>query len=231
MAQVDNGGGGTTDGSDGGADADQSPRGFLTTGTIDGEEVQINIWKALLLSAPPAVAGFLLWLATAGDQAIQTLVAFASNPLGFIRAAITQLVFRDFLLPLAAALFNGLVAVLAFFGRLTFGSDFAIGIAPGSAIGLLDIPFTFTGPIATAVTGTFRGVVDAIHGVFQGLGSLEPLGLAAPTVVTGLWTLTFALGAWGAWILLSTIDLPFIDVKGFLLSVSRPFRNLLGGFR
>lgn len=224
-AQLDDGGGGTTD-----DDGQLGPDRGVTITSDDGSAT---------LTLPS-------WI-----FALRPLVALVNQPRAFIVAAIVGIpigeaaarlatgqsaaeiivedyIFQQLLLPLGAALFQAGVNLLFGIASLLFGPDLAVG----RPVGLVDFPFAFSGPIAFAVQGVALELVGAVQAVNLTIAStLAPLGLAAPTFVTFIWVVEAGVFAWGAWILFSSVDIPVVNVKGYVLAVSRPVRNLLGVFR
>lgn len=141
---------------------------------------------------------------------------------------VEEYLFRSVLLPFAVGLFRGGVDILVQLLSILFGPDLEIG----RPVGLADSPFALSGPVANTLKGLTLGVIGFIHNIILGVSAtIAPLGLAAPTFSAFVWFVLVAVFVWGIYILFSTIDFPFINVKGFALAVSRPVRNLLGGFR
>lgn len=213
----------------GSSDSGASTSGGLeydpNTGTF---VIDINVWQALLDSAPPKIQFFLRGIAALSFASIGWLLAFADDPIGFLRAGIEELIFRDFLLPLASSIYYALLGVLTSIAVFLFGPDFAVG----RPVGLIDSPFALSGPIATAVQTPALAAIDVIDTAIESVAAGIPtFGLAATTVVTTIWVLLAAAFAWALWILFSSVDVPVVNPKGFLLAITRPIRNLLGAFR
>lgn len=174
-----------------------------------------------------------------------TAVAISTNPAAWIISILTSLgfyqaqleledhsplvvlldffLFRNVLLPAASALFNSLVSILDTLVIFIFGTDYQVGVTPGSTIGIVDIPVAFAGPIAggfVSLTGTLTNSIASFNQ--QVATSLVGAGIAAPALVAGFWVAEIAALAWLTWVILQALT-----VADVIKSATAPIRNFL----
>lgn len=213
--QLDSGGGGGGGGTS--TSDDSTSGGSVTFDESTGTFVlEVDFWRAFLAAAPRSVRVFLLGLATLSTAAIVNLIQFADDPVGFIRAVIEEIIFRDILLPAGARMLAlGLQAVAAITGFFELlGTAFALVLFPLTA--------AFTNGAVLIINGfnSFNLGVEA---------ALIGAGAAALPYSTGLAVAEIGAVVWLAWIGVRSIDVPFLDPVGFLTAATRPIRNFLGG--
>lgn len=227
---MSSGGGRLTSGSEGGGGV------LVEESDSGGIRIRFDAWRALLAAAPLPVRVFLVGLATLSATSAMALLAFAQNPVGFIRDIITELIFRDLLLPAFFGLVGIGVGLLNALITVGVGTDGQVGIAPGSFPGLADIPFLFSGPLAAAVQGAAVAAIGAIQSINAGVGAeLAVLGIAAPTVVAFIWAIEAAGALYVLYIGFQTIDFLSLGLLGQAVDIgraaARPIIRLVGAFR
>lgn len=160
-----------------------------------------------------------------------TLQEFLNSPTSFIRNILEDIIYKDILLPAGQAIWDAGVATIDTLVVIIVGSDYRIGLTPEESAGLVDVPFFFWNPMAAAITGTGDIVIGAIETSNQAAASqISQFGIAAPTVVNTLWVGEIVISGFVVWVLLSSIDIPVVRVKGFIMTVTAPIRRILRWF-
>lgn len=171
-------------------------------------------------------------LAGIGVAGATFLVDFVEDPVGTIRDAVETIIFDSVLKPVGESLWGAGVAFLDALLIIIYGGDRAIGIQDGTFIGLLDIPVLLVDPFVALANLTRDVVVVAIGSVNDAIASgfAAELGIAAPPVVSFLWAVEIAGGAWLAWTAINSIDIPAVRVVGMAKVATKPLRNAFRWF-
>lgn len=130
----------------------------------------------------------------------------------------------EFVLPLLGAvigLFELVVETVLF---VAFGQDRVMGGAPGLADGSILVADRLVAIIAPLVTT----VIETVMGFNEMLGDVAAAGgLPAPIIVALLVTAELLGVLWAGWWLISTIDVPLVDVDDAISVGLRPFKAVL----
>lgn len=155
-------------------------------------------------------------------------LAESDSPLAPVGLLVDEYLFQTILLPVAVSMWDALVGSVDTAAVIIYGGDRRLGLTEGTTPGLVDLPLVIAdviiGPVA-AVTGGITGSIASMNASVA--SSIEPLGLAAPVVVAGLWTFEMFLALWFTWTLLEAI--PGFDITDVVLSYTAPIRNILRG--
>lgn len=138
-------------------------------------------------------------------------------------------IFRNFLLPIAEGLWGAGLAIIDAFLLVFFGGDRSVGVEPGSAIGILDVPIVAFWPlvdIASWMGDAAVAVINTLNAQIAG-PIANGLGVAAPPVITALWVGEILAAAWVSWTIINSIDIPAIDEVSGLKAATRPIRNAI----
>lgn len=113
------------------------------------------------------------------DAAFQASLRFFQDPIAFV-----QYIVLSPLLDLIFSIGNVIIGVIVW---VTLGTDRAVGVQPGSQMGLLDVPVVLVNALATAVLQLASTGFAAV-GDFNSLvrAAVDPLGPFAFPIVTGL---------------------------------------------
>lgn len=176
-------------------------------------------------------AAWLIFVLTGGwvtyNEAAARLSA-TDNPLAPVGILVDEYLFQTILLPAAVSLWESMLGTVDTLSVIIFGGDRALGTTPGTTPGIADLPLVVADIIIAPIQAVFGDITGQIASMNASVAAaVEPLGLAAPMIVTGLWTLEIFAGLWLTWTLAEAI--PGIDVTDIVLSYTAPIRNILRG--
>lgn len=221
-------------GSDGG-DEPRRPRNFQGVFDPDSNSIQIIVpgWLYDLRPLVLLVQNPRAWIVAAILGIPFTEAVFRlSRGESAAEMIVEDYLYRELLLPFAAGIFNALVNALFQAGFFLFGPDLAVG----RPVGIVDSPFALSGPIADTLNNLALGLIAAVHGFNLNLAQgLEPLGIAAPTLVTFIWGVQFLGFAYGVYVAVQALDILSLgvtqEVRDVLWALALPIRRLWGVFR
>lgn len=137
-----------------------------------------------------------------------------------ISILVDEYLFQTVLLPAALSLWGMLLGAVAAVQVVIYGNE--------QQAGIVDLPTIVGDVVARPFAAFFGGIVGGISSFNASVASsVEPLGIAAPIFVTGLWTFEVFAALWLTWTLLEAV--PGIDVTDIVLSYTAPIRNLIRG--
>jgi hypothetical protein len=170
-----------------------------------------------LFSAPQA---WLIYVLSGGWVTYEVAKARVQGGESAIGILIDEYLFQTILLPAGVSLYELLLSAVGGVSTVVFGNDQQAGIT--------DIPMIVGEIIAGPFSELFGGAVGAVTEFNATVAqSVEPLGLAAPVFVTGLWAFEVFAALWITWTLLEAI--PGVDVTDIAMSLTAPLRNILRG--
>lgn len=173
-------------------------------------------------------AAWLIFVLTGGWVSYETAASRLDGGENAISILIDEYLFRTVLGPIAVSLWEMMVGAVATLMGFIFGSDGSVGVSEGGTPGIVDLPLVLADLITGPVLGFTGGIADQIASLNASVAAaVEPLGLAAPVVVTGLWTFEVFAAMWLTWTLMEAI--PGFDLTDILLSVTAPIRNIIRG--
>lgn len=214
-----------------------------TTGRGDGNPYEGGTgasisWDVILAAMPKKVAAVLTAIAALSITQVtfvtslfsnaKFLANFADHPARFVRGVIESFLFDTFLKPIATSVFDAGRAVVGSILFIGFGGDGSLGIAEGSSIGLLDIPWLFVNPVLVGVGEIYGSIGNFITQVNKPIiDGLTSLGLAAPIVTPVLLATEVSLLVWATWVVISTIDVPLVKAQSMATAITGPLRRAI----
>lgn len=182
---------------------------------------------AIVTSARARTVFILVALTGLSATTINELLTKGKSPAAII---IDDYLFETVLKPLGIAIFVGGLNAINELILLLFGTDRAVGIAPGSRPGAVDVPFVLVEPAIQGFLNIGLVVFNTVNVFNQSLAQdLEGVGLAAPLLVNFIWAMELTVIGAAVWFMISFI--PVFNVRGIILALTalprRAFRRLL----
>lgn len=142
---------------------------------------------------------------------------------------VEQYLYRQLIRPSAVAIWEAGLATLDSVLTIFFGGDHALGVPPGSQVGIADLPYVIYQPLTGAVNALADAGVNTVTQVNQGIAAeLAFLGIAGPAIVTFFWLIEIGGLIWAIWLLINAVD-PGVVVPT-AKAIARPLRNLMEWF-
>lgn len=159
-----------------------------------------------------------------GSSAAATAASLIKDPRGFIVGVIYDIMVK----PVATAIWDAGYAAIDTVIVVGFGGDYAFGVSEGTSVGLLDAPFLVLRPVGVDATQIGSSISTSIESFNQPIvDSLSQYGIAAPFVGPVVILLEMAVGVYTMYIIIHSIDLPFIDESETIEKAAAPFRRVL----